>query len=176
MTRLASSVLIALLVLAACSSDTSERDYNLVFSEIKPMDYARIQCRLIPIEDRHTCLTTSIQHYKDVMMDPIPRDQVTQGPMVAVVGEEIYRGRYVSNPFVAAFTLSGGWNICRGRFDAFAGDKMTIYDVYCDNGATGTANLVLDVSGSNGLGIIEMDDGTRGDIVFGPAAVVEIVY
>jgi len=176
MTRLASCTLLGLLALAGCSSDTSDRNYDLIFADIKPIDYARIQCRLIPIEDRHTCLTTSIQHYRDVMMEPIPRDQVTQGPMVAVVGEEIYRGRYVSNPFSAAFTVSSGYNVCRGRFDAVAGETRTIYDVYCDNGATGSANLVLDSSGSNGLGIVEMDDGTRGEIVFGPAAVTEVVY
>lgn len=176
MTRLASFTLIVLLALAGCSSDTSNRNYDLVFSDIKPMDYARIQCRLVPMEDRHTCLTTSLQHYRDVMLEPIPRNQVTQGPMVAIVGEEMYRGRYVSYPFRAAFTLSNGRNICRGRFDAFAGDKMTIYRVRCDNGATGTANLVLDISGSNGLGIAEMDDGTRAEIIFGTAAVTNIVY
>ncbi len=176
MTRPALSTLIALLILTGCSTDTSERDYNLVFSDIQPMDYARIQCRLVPMEDRHTCLTTSLQHYRDVTRDPIPRDQVTRGPMVAVLRDEMYRGSYISYPLSAAFTLSNGRNVCRGRFNAFAGDKMSIYRVRCDNGATGSANLVLDITGANGLGIFEMDDGTRGQIIFGPAAVTDIVY
>jgi hypothetical protein len=176
MTRPVATTLLALLTLAGCGSDNGERNYNLIYSDIKPIEYARIQCRLVDMEDRHTCLTGALQHYRAVSRDPIPRDQVTQGPMIAVLREELYRGSYVSYPFSAAFTLSNGRNVCRGRFNAFAGDKMSIYRVRCDDGSTGTANLVLDASGANGLGLAEMDDGARVDIIFGPAAVADIVY
>ncbi len=159
------------LALAGCSANEATTDYNLVMTDVPAIEYGRILCRGIPMEDRHTCLTSVIQHYQDAELEKIEPDEATRGPFVVVFDEDVYRGSYVSQPFAAAFTVSNGRNVCRGRYNAFAGDTRAIFKVHCDDGGRGTANIILDERGRNGIGIIEMDDGTRGEIVFGHSAV-----
>jgi len=162
-------------LLAGCGGNTPTRDYDLVYTDVEPLEYARILCSGIDMRDRHTCLTSALQHQKEMREyfnahDP-NADEVIDGPFVVVLRDEIYRGTYVSQPFAAAFTVSNGVNICRGRYNAFAGDTKAIFHVRCDDGATGTANIILDQRGRNGLGEVTMDDGTQGKIVFGYTAV-----
>lgn len=171
---LAAPALVAALIAAAmagCARNHAERDFDLLFTRVHPIEYARILCSGIDMEDRHTCVTSVMQHYNEAKHRELTPDEVVNGPFVIVFGGVLYRGNYVSNPFASAFTVSNGYNVCRGRFNAFAGDTAPVFRVFCDDGSSGRARIMLDTEGRNGLGIIEMSDGTRGDIVFGHAAV-----
>jgi hypothetical protein len=159
--------------LGSCSAARHPRDLSLVFLDVTPMDYARILCRRTPMFERHTCMTAVIEHYRATRAVDLPPSKVTAGPFVAIIGEGFYRGRYTSDPFSAAFSVADGARVCRGRYSAFAGDASPIFRVRCDDGRRGRAQIVLDQTGANGIGRVEMDDGSKGDIVFGYAAVME---
>ena len=58
--------------------------------------------------------------------------------------------------------------VCQGGYDAFAGDTQAVFQVRCNNGLKGKAQIVRDRNGRNGIGGLYMDDGTVGKIVFGP--------
>jgi hypothetical protein len=123
------------------------------------------------MQDQHTCMTSVIAHYREARFDEPDPSEVTDGPFVIVLENDLYRGTYVSQPFASAFTVSNGYNICRGRYNAFAGDTRADFDVRCDDGSTGVANIILDIDGRNGVGALELYDGRRGQIVFGHRAV-----
>jgi hypothetical protein len=116
-------------------------------------------------------MTSVLAHYRDTRFDDPDPSQVVGGPFVFVLDSDLYRGTYVSQPFAAAFTASNGYNICRGRYNALAGDRDAEFAVRCDDGSTGFANIILDIDGRNGIGAIELYDGRRGEIVFGHRAV-----
>lgn len=156
---------------AGCSSNQKQVDYDLLFTDVEPIDYARILCRGIEMQDQHTCMTSVIQHYRDMRdYEPTP-SEVNAGPFVIVLDDDLYRGTYVSNPFVSAFTVSNGGNLCRGRYNAFGGDSRAEFAVRCEDGSTGMANIILDVDGRNGIGKMDFTDGRRGEIAFGHRAV-----
>ena len=158
------------LLAAGCGSNSATRDYNLVYTEVDPLEYARILCSGIDMQGRHTCLTSVMQHNKESRDRDLPPDEVVNGPCIVLLQDNLYRGTYVSQPFAAAFSVSNGINVCRGRYNAFAGDTKAIFKVICDDGSLGSANIMLDTGGRNGVGEVTMDDGTRGQIVFGYAA------
>jgi hypothetical protein len=158
--------------LASCSANRAPVDLDLVFADVTPMDYARILCRLEPMAERHTCMTSVIGHYRDNRdLDVPPTEAVTRGPFIAFIDDQLYRGNYVSNPFAAAFSVRNGGDICRGRYDALAGDTEPVFRLRCDDGREGRAQIVLDQTGRNGIGRLWMASGSTGDIVFGRAAV-----
>lgn len=158
--------------MAGCGGTPETIDYDLVTTSVAPIEYARILCQLVPMEDRHTCMTSVMQHYQETKHDDLEPDQVTGGPFVLIFDRRLYRGRYLSQPFAAAFSArDGAGTTCRGRYNAFAGDERAVFDVRCDNGGRGSANIILDTDGRNGIGRLRMDDGSEGDIVFGHAAV-----
>jgi hypothetical protein len=167
----ACSVGLLTVLMTACGGNKAQRNYNLLFTDVEPIEYARILCRGVDMGDEHTCMTSVIQHWHDTRYDEPDPSQVTGGPFVIVTDEDLYRGTYVSQPFASAFTVSNGHNICRGRYDAFGGDTKADFDVRCDDGSTGVANIILDVDGRNGLGEMDFYDGRRGGIVFGHRAV-----
>jgi len=142
-----------------------------VFVEVEPLDYARTLCRLEPMLERHSCMTAVVSHYRETRRHDLPAKAATEGPFVAFIDDALYRGRYVSNPFAAAFTVSEGSSVCRGRYNAFAGDDRPVFRLRCDDGREGRAQIVLDQTGSNGIGRVWMESGTSGDVVFGEAAV-----
>jgi len=158
--------------IAGCSSNPATTDYDLVYTDVTPIEYARILCQRIPMQDRHTCMTSVIKHYRDAIEEDLPRGDATVGPFVLIIDQVLYQGRYVSQPFAAAFTVrSDTGSTCRGRYNAFAGDTRAVFAVWCDDGRRGSANIILDEEGRNGIGVAHMDDGRRGEIVFGYAAV-----
>lgn len=146
-------------------------DLNLVFVEVTPMDYARILCQLEPMTERHTCMTSVIDHYRNNRNRDVTPTEAVDGPFVAFIDNQLYRGSYVSNPFAAAFSVSNGRTICRGRYNAFAGDAEAVFRLRCDDGREGRAQIVLDQTGRNGIGKLWMTSGSTGDIAFGYAAV-----
>jgi hypothetical protein len=157
--------------LAGCGGTGGEHNYDLLFTNIEPLEYARTLCHGIPMQDQHTCMTSVLRHYRDSRWDEPEPSEVTGGPFVLVFADDIYRGTYVSNPFISAFTVSNGAELCRGRYDAFAGDTRADFRVHCDDGSTGLANIILDMDGRNGVGVLDLNDGRRGRIVFGHRAV-----
>jgi hypothetical protein len=83
------------------------------------------------------------------------------------MGGEVYVGDYRSNPFKADFRVSNGRNGCRGAYNAITGSADAVFDVYCDDGRSGWADVIRAGDGRNGIGKIALDDGAEGDIVFG---------
>ncbi len=156
---------------AGCASKQGQINYDLLFTDVEPIQYARILCRGIPMQDQHSCMTSVLAHYRATRFDEPDPSQVANGPFVVVLGDELYRGTYVSQPFASAFTVSNGYNVCRGRYNAFAGDTKAQFMVRCDDGSTGAAKIILDIDGRNGIGELRLDDGRRGEIVFGYRAV-----
>ncbi len=158
-------------LLTGCGGNKAQRDYDLLFTNVEPIEYARILCRGVDMLDEHTCMTSVIQHWYDTRYEEPDPSQATGGPFVIVTDQDLYRGTYVSHPFASAFTVSNGMVICRGRYNAFGGDTRADFDVRCDDGSSGVANIILDVDGRNGVGRMDFYDGRRGGIVFGQRAV-----
>ncbi|AGA92289.1 hypothetical protein Thimo_3633 [Thioflavicoccus mobilis 8321] len=138
---------------------------------VEPIDYARTLCDTVPRAEFSTCASRVIDHYRASarVTDP-PFGYSTSGPFAMVVADALYLGQYRSDPFSAAFEVTHGDDICRGAYNAVAGSPAAILDVRCDDGRTGTADLVLDEGGRNGVGTVRFDDGTNGRIVFGHGA------
>ena len=154
-----------------CAGNQGQVNYNLLFTDVEPIQYARILCRRIPMDAQYSCMTSVLAHYRATRFDEPDPSQVTNGPFVVVLDDDLYRGTYVSQPFAAAFTVSNEYNVCRGRYNAFAGDTRAQFRVRCDDGSTGRAQLILDIDGRNGIGELKLDDGRHGEIVFGYRAV-----
>ncbi len=164
---------IGALTLGGCTQSPKTIDYSLVATNITPHDYAQVLCYGVPMDERHTCMTRAMQHYRErVRLDGSPAE-ATDGPFAMVFSNgEFYSGRYVSEPFSSAFTVRNAQGAhCRGRYSAYQGDQKPIFTIRCDNGATGQGNIILDLGGRNGLGEFKLDDGRRGRIAFGYAAV-----
>lgn len=138
---------------------------------VEPMDYARTLCETVPRDEFSTCASRVLDHYREsARITDVPFGYSTSGPFAMVVADQIYLGRYRSDPFSAAFEVAHGSDVCRGSYNAVAGSPDAILGVRCDDGRTGTADLVLDQGGRNGIGTVHFDDGTRGRIVFGHGA------
>jgi hypothetical protein len=168
---LALSLCLLACLLTGCGANEAQRDYDLLFTNVEPVEYARILCRGVDMRDEHTCMTSVVQHWHDARYDEPDPSQVKGDPFVIVTDAELYRGTYLSQPFASAFAVSSGSVICRGRYNAFGGDTRADFDVRCDDGSSGVANIILDVDGRNGIGRMDFYDGRRGDIVFGHRAV-----
>ncbi|MBK1700292.1 hypothetical protein [Thiococcus pfennigii] len=138
---------------------------------VEPMDYARTLCETVPRAEFSTCASRVLDHYRaSARMTDTPFGYSTSGPFAMVIADQLYLGRYRSDPFAAAFEAAHDGEVCRGHYDAGAGSFDAILAVRCDDGRTGTADLVLDQGGRNGIGTVQFDDGTRGRIVFGHGA------
>lgn len=171
--RLVAGLCSAVLALAGCARTPETIDYDLVTTNIKPYEYAKVLCHGVSMDVRHTCLTLAMQHYRERVHIDGPLAEATQGPFAMVFADgDFYVGRYTSDPFALAFTArNAGGRQCRGRYNAFYGDKDPIIKIRCDGGAAGHGNLILDLGGRNGLGEFKLADGRHGRIAFGYAAV-----
>ncbi|MFE8033388.1 hypothetical protein [Thiohalocapsa marina] len=167
-----------LTALPGCSGTAGRHDLSLLYARVEPIEYARILCASVDLQYLHTCLNQLMAHYRAVRQDRGRRDRDQdssstgnhgEGPLVAILGEDRYSGRYRTTLFTGRFTIDNGRRVCRGRYSAFAGDAEPVYRVTCDDGVRGTARLVLDTRGRDGIGALTLDDGSRADIVFGPA-------
>jgi hypothetical protein len=139
---------------------------------VQPIDYARTLCDTLPLEEYSACASRVLDHYReDSWVTNVPPGHSTSGPFAIVADNRVYLGHYSSNPFHAEFRVADGGDVCRGAYDALAGSRDAIFDVRCDDGRIGIADLVLDQRGRNGTGTVDFSDGTRGEIVFGHGAV-----
>lgn len=158
--------------LGGCSGQRDGINYDRVAVFLEPMDYARVLCRPTPMEFRHTCLTAVLEHFQETWDDQEPPGQQTVGrPLLLILDDSFYQGSYRVTPVTGAFSASSGRNACRGRYSALDGDLEAVFQVVCDDGARGRAQLILEQDGQNGLGRLWLDDGREGSIVFGQRAV-----
>lgn len=160
-------------VLSGCAQSPKTIDYDLVTTNIKPFEYGEVLCHGVSMDVRHTCMTQAMQHYRERVRVDGPPAEATVGPFAMVFDDgDFYSGRYVSDPFAAAFTVRNEHHQqCRGRYNAFQGDKDPIFKIRCDDGTVGRGNIILDLGGRNGLGEFTLNDGRRGRIAFGYAAI-----
>ncbi len=134
---------------------------------VTPDDYGERLCANVELEAYPSCLSSVLDYFEEPRADDVP-GQSTSGPFAVSMDGGLYLGTYDSTPpFAASFRVSNGANGCRGSYNAFTGSRNTLFDVYCDDGRAGWADIVLDQGGRNGIGQLALNDGTKGDIVFG---------
>jgi hypothetical protein len=160
--------LVALLgvLTAGCAHGTDPATAGL-YTRMGALDYARLICSGVDIEQYATCVNRMLDVYANPTEWEFPPEQATSGPFVVMLGADNYYGWYRSHPFAADFRVSNGRTICRGGYNAFAGPADAVFAVQCDDGRRGTASIVRDQGGRNGVGTLTMSDGSVGRIVFG---------
>jgi hypothetical protein len=149
-----------------CASGTDPAAGGL-FKPMSALDYARLICRYAPIDDYATCVNGRLDIYENQVQPESPPQQATSGPFMVLLGGDHYYGWYRSHPFAADFRVSNGRTLCRGAYNALTGSVDAVFAVQCDDGRSGTAQVVRDGSGRNGVGTIRLDDGGVGRVVFG---------
>lgn len=145
--------------------------FQAVYTPVSPAEIGERLCRGVELEDYASCINQTVDYYREASREPPPRGAATAGPFAMELNGRLYLGTYDSDPFSAYFRVADGTSVCRGAYNALAGDTEAVFEVRCDDGRRGTADIVLDRKGRNGIGGVVMDDGTRGDIVFGHGAV-----
>lgn len=141
-----------------------------ITASVPPEEYGRRLCTHLEPEEYASCLNQVSAYFDQPRPDDIPVDHVTSGPFAVMMDQQVYVGNYKSSPFDAWFRVSNGRNNCRGSYNAAGGSIDAVYDVYCDDGRSGWADVIRDHGGRNGIGKIALDDGTQGNIVFGYTA------
>ncbi len=141
-----------------------------ISTTVSPEDYGRRLCEHLDPEDYPSCLSQVLDYFERPRPDTLPAGHSTSGPFAVMMGGEVYMGDYDSTPFQADFRVSNGRTSCRGSYNAFGGSVDAVFDVYCDDGRSGWADIILARDGRNGIGKLALDDGTRGKIVFGYTA------
>jgi hypothetical protein len=144
---------------------------SAVYTPISVSEYGDLLCGHLAPEDYASCVNRIWDHYRQANREPSEPGDSSSGPFAVVVWGEVFLGSYWSDPFSASFSVSNGRLACRGSYNAFFGDKEAVFDVLCDNGKHGKAQMVRDRSGRNGIGRVYMDDGIVGKVVFGHATV-----
>ncbi len=134
---------------------------------VAPEDYGERLCANVELESYSSCLSNVLDYFEMPRAEDIP-GQSTSGPFAVSMDGGLYLGTYRSTPpFAASFRVSNGPNGCRGSYNVLQGSQDALFDVYCDDGRAGWADIVLDQGGRNGIGQLTLNDGTKGDIVFG---------
>jgi hypothetical protein len=157
--------LIGALVVGCASNGDPEA--GGLYTRMSSLDYAKLICTPVDIDDYATCVNGMLAVYENPSDWEFPPEHATSGPFMVILGGDTYYGWYRSHPFAADFRVSDGKTICRGGYSAFAGSADAVFAVRCDDGRQGTADIVRDGQGRNGVGTITMNDGGTGRIVFG---------
>ncbi|MCG6897124.1 MAG: hypothetical protein LJE61_14870 [Thiocapsa sp.] len=138
-----------------------------ITTNVSPMDYAERLCAHLDLESYSSCASRVLDDIDEARLERLPPGGSTSGPFAVLMDGDIYLGDYRSSPFAASFRVSNGRHHCRGGYDVFRGSVDALFDVYCDDGRSGWADIIRASDGRNGIGKIALDDGTEGDIVFG---------
>lgn len=139
-----------------------------ISATIPPEEYGSLLCAHLDLEAYPSCVSQVLDYFENrARPEDLPMGHSTSGPFAVMMEGSVYIGDYKSTPFTASFWVSNGEHGCRGSYNAFAGSADALFDVYCDDGRAGWADLILAGDGRNGIGKIALDDGTQGDIVFG---------
>jgi hypothetical protein len=134
---------------------------------VSPDDYGERLCRNLDLESYPSCLSNVLDYFDEPHANVIPRGHSTSGPFAVAMGGALYLGTYDSQPFAGQFRVASGTRSCHGSFNVLKGSRDALYDVYCNDGRAGWADLILDQTGRNGIGQLTLSDGTKGDIIFG---------
>ena len=134
---------------------------------VSPEDYGERLCARLDLESYPSCISSVLDYFEAPHADIIPPGHSTSGPFAIAMGGVLYLGTYDSNPFVSHFRVASGTKACHGSFSALSGSRDALYDVYCDDGRAGWADIILDQTGRNGIGQVSLSDGTKGEIIFG---------
>jgi len=143
--------------------------YRALYTPVTANEYARILCEDKEIEQYASCMN-QVRDFAQRLRGGSSRvGSSTSGPFAMKIGGNIYLGSYAWAPFDAWFRVSDGdGRVCRGSYSAFKGDTEPVFDVVCDSGLRGKADIVSGRDGRNGIGYVEMTDGTKGRILYGP--------
>jgi hypothetical protein len=137
-----------------------------IATAVSPEDYAQRLCRHLPLEEYPACVSHVLDYFDETYAQPTP-EQAVSGPFAVAMDNRIYMGTYVSQPFAASFRVASGTKGCHGSYNVLKGSQDALFDVYCDDGRSGWADIILDQTGRAGIGQLTLGDGTKGDIVFG---------
>ena len=149
------------------ATEQPERSEAL-YTPVTAAEYSKSLCGHIDIKDFATCANRVEDLYRESANDPIPPGSSTAGPFAVLLQDDLMIGSYRSDPFSASFRVSSDTNACKGSYNAIYGDSDGVFKVLCDNGDQGTARMVRDRYGRDGIGVVMMDDGVEGKLVFGP--------
>lgn len=149
------------------TTEQPERSEAL-YTPVTAAEYSKYLCGLVDIEDYATCANRVDEYYRSSVADPNSPGSSTSGPFAVVLDNGLYVGTYRSDPFSASFRVSNDKNSCKGSYNAIYGDEDAVFRVWCDDGARGKARMVRDRYGRDGIGVVTMDNGVEGRIVFGP--------
>ncbi|MBK1719979.1 hypothetical protein [Thiocystis violacea] len=141
-----------------------------ISTKVAPEDYGQRLCGHLDLEDYSACLSQVLEYFETPRSDTIPAGHSTSGPIAVTLDDKVYIGHYDSSPLASSFRVSSGSNTCSGGYSAFAGSVDAVFDVYCNDGRSGWADLILAMDGRNGIGRLALDDGSKGGIVFGYTA------
>lgn len=139
-----------------------------LYTPVTAAEYTRYVCGHIDIKDFATCANRVEKFYEQSFDGPLQPGKSTSGPFAVLLDDDLLVGSYRSDPFSASFSVSSARSSCQGSYNAIFGDKQAIFDVWCDSGERGSARMVRDRYGRDGIGVVSMEDGTKGTIVFGP--------
>lgn len=139
-----------------------------VYTPVTAAEYSKYLCGHIDIRDFATCANRVEDLYRDSANDPVSPGNSTSGPFAVLLQDDLMVGSYRSDPFSASFRVSSDTNACKGSYNAIHGDSNGVFKVWCDNAQRGTARMVRDRYGRDGIGVVIMDDGVEGKLVFGP--------
>jgi hypothetical protein len=156
-------------IFSGYGTDQQPERSQALYTPVTSAEYAQLLCENMRMEDYASCMN----QVRDFRSTPEGRasgeGSSTSGPFAMQLGGEVYVGSYWGTPFSAAFRVANdSGQACRGDYNALYGSTKAIFDVDCDNGKRGTADIVSDRDGRNGIGYVSMTDGTKGRIVYGP--------
>jgi hypothetical protein len=139
-----------------------------LYTPVTAAEYTRYICSQVDIEDFATCANRVADFHRQSLDDPIPPGSSASGPFAMILHNDLLVGAYRSDAFSASFSVSSAVNSCRGSYNAIHGDTDAVFRVWCDNGDRGKARIVRDRYGMDGIGVVLLDNGIEGRIVFGP--------
>ncbi|AUB83919.1 hypothetical protein [Candidatus Thiodictyon syntrophicum] len=157
------------LLLSGCGSFLPGHIGGIV-TYVSPDDYAERLCAHVDLESYPSCVSHVLDYFEEPKAEDIPVTEVTSGPFAVAMDNQLYLGTYQGGLFRSNFRVTSGHKACRGAYSAYTGSRDAIYDVYCNDGRAGWAATIRDQSGSNGIGQLTLSDGTKGEIIFGYAA------
>lgn len=145
-----------------------------ISTAVSPDQYGERLCRHLDLEDYSGCMSQVLDYFEQPQPDAAPGDKSTTGPLAVMMGSDVYIGNYRTSLLMASFHVTNGTNSCNGSYNAFRKSEDALFDVYCTDGRSGWADILLDHGGRNGIGKFNLDDGSQGDIVFGRTALGQI--
>lgn len=150
------------------TAEQPERSQAL-YTPVTGKEYAQLLCEDAEIEDYASCMNQIRDFHRRSAGRSSGDGSSTSGPFAMRVGGEVYVGSYWGTPFNSSFRVaSDRGQVCKGGYNAFYGSTEAVFDVVCDNGMRGKADIVSDRDGRNGIGYVAMNDGTKGQIAYGP--------